>query len=124
MQKKNGRYLGEVRAIYRKNGSSKGARHASITTVQAQDVGSLSNLSLRVFVPVSPHSVLTNIPINMIQANTAEDDNLFWNFSLSTGHLWTHAPIKHLVYHLGPAQISPLKPGSRYVVLDDAAYSR
>lgn len=53
MQKKNGRYLGEVRAIYKKNGTSKGARHASITTAHAQDITSLSNLSLRVFVPVS-----------------------------------------------------------------------
>ena len=52
MQDKTCGYLGEVVAIYKKNGVSKGARHGSIEAVEPGQLSTLTYLALRVFIPM------------------------------------------------------------------------
>lgn len=53
MQCLQGRYIGEVVCMYKKNGSGKGTQHESVLFAGTKDVLSLTNLGLRVFVQVS-----------------------------------------------------------------------
>lgn len=101
-----GHYIGQVVCIYKKNGSGKGTRHESVLFAGTKDVPSLTNLGLRVF----------------IQTHPEESENSFWHYSKSTGHLWTLASIKELVYNLGTSALSV--SDGRYHALKPWAFER
>ncbi|KAG2090790.1 hypothetical protein BD769DRAFT_1679530 [Suillus cothurnatus] len=108
MQCLQGRYIGEVVCMYKKNGSGKGTQHESVLFAGTKDVLSLTNLGLRVFVQTHPE----------------ENENSFqvWHYSKSTGHLWTLASIKELVYNLGTSALSV--SDDRYHTLKPWAFER
>ncbi|KAG1849504.1 hypothetical protein F4604DRAFT_92149 [Suillus subluteus] len=90
MQRSQVRCLGQVVCMYKKNGGGKGTRHESVLLAGSKDVPSLTNIGLRVF----------------IQTHPEENENSFWHYSKSTGHLWTLASIKELAYNLGTSAFS------------------
>ncbi|KAG1886470.1 hypothetical protein F4604DRAFT_1675384 [Suillus subluteus] len=106
MQRSQGRYLGQVVCMYKKNGGGKGTRHESVLLAGSKDVPSLTNIGLRVF----------------IQTHPEEHENSFWHHSKSTGHLWTLASIKELVYNLGTSALSVSE--GRYHAMKPWAFER
>ncbi|KAG1773312.1 hypothetical protein EV702DRAFT_1281083 [Suillus placidus] len=106
MQRSQGRYLGQVVCMYKKNGGGKGTRHESVLLADSKDVPSLTNIGLRVF----------------IQTHPEENENSFWHHSKSTGHLWTLASIKELVYNLGTSALNVSE--GRYHAMKPWAFER
>ncbi|KAG1772186.1 hypothetical protein EV702DRAFT_1270698 [Suillus placidus] len=106
MQRSQGRYLGQVVCMYKKNGGGKGTRHESVLLADSKDVPSLTNIGLRIF----------------IQTHPEENENSFWHHSKSTGHLWTLASIKELVYNLGTSALNVSE--GRYHAMKPWAFER
>ncbi|PSR70804.1 hypothetical protein PHLCEN_2v13326 [Hermanssonia centrifuga] len=106
MQKRECRYLGEVVAIYKKNGAGKGSRHESLLCFTPQETGTLTNIAVWVF----------------LQAHPEEEENLFWTESKATGCLWTLAMAKNIIYNLGTGALD--KGEGRYYQLKGWAFDR
>jgi hypothetical protein len=118
-------YVGEVLDIYQKGSNN---RYGSVA--KAINVTELSFLSLRVFLPLTVVSVVSvlkttvfhaldlqglfndnDIDVDEPDSNTLVPQPIFAEH-FRQAHLHTHAPVSHIVYHLGQNAMMPLTIGN------------
>ncbi|KAI0739802.1 hypothetical protein C8Q80DRAFT_1079609, partial [Daedaleopsis nitida] len=104
-------YIGEVLDIYKKSSG----RHGSVET--ATSCTGLSHISLRVYLPLT---------VDEGERSDSDDGNEAMlpapNFSCryGAGNLYTHAPARQLLYHLGPSALTG-PPGNASLKAESAS---
>lgn len=107
MQNTHGWYVAQINVIFKKNGTGKGTRRSNaMGGIGPSDMGSVTYLSLKVFVEHAP----------------GEDENQFRHEANRVAALWTHVDEKEVVYNLGLSAMEPA--GGRSFALKDWAFTR